>query len=70
MPTTPQDTRLDLNTATLDQLDAISGIGPVTAQRILDYRASIGRFTSVDQLLDVPGIGVKTLEKIRPEVRV
>ncbi|MBW3080098.1 ComEA family DNA-binding protein [Bifidobacterium saguinibicoloris] len=69
-PTVPQDTRLDLNTATLDQLDAISGIGPVTAQRILDYRASIGRFTSVDQLLDVPGIGVKTLEKIRPEVRV
>ncbi|NEG54804.1 competence protein ComEA [Bifidobacterium sp. SMA15] len=69
-PAQPADTRLDLNTATLEQLDAIKGIGPVIAQRILDHRAAIGRFTSVDQLLDVPGIGAKTLEKIRPEVRV
>ena len=44
--------------------------GPVTAQRILDHRRSIGRFTSVDQLLDVSGIGAKTLTKIRPWVRV
>jgi len=45
-------------------------VGPVTAQRILDHRRSIGRFTSVDQLLDVSGIGAKTLTKIRPWVRV
>ncbi|WP_190973520.1 ComEA family DNA-binding protein [Bifidobacterium callitrichos] len=66
----PADPRLDLNTATLEQLDAIPGIGPVTAQKILDHRQRIGRFTSVDQLLDVSGIGAKTLEKIRPKVRV
>lgn len=66
----PQDTRLDLNAATAEQLDAISGIGPVTARKIVEYREKNGRFSSVDQLLDIPGIGVKTLEKIRPEVRV
>lgn len=69
-PEQPVDTRVDLNTATLEQLDAIPGIGPVTAQKILDHRVTIGRYSSVDQLLDVPGIGVKTLEKIRPEVKV
>lgn len=69
-PVQPADPRLDLNAATLEQLDAIAGIGPVTAKRILDHRNSIGRYASVDQLLDVPGIGAKTLEKIRPQVRV
>ena len=64
------DTRIDLNTATAEQLDSIPGVGPVTAQRILDHRRSIGRFTSVDQLLDVSGIGAKTLAKTRPWVRV
>ena len=64
------DTRIDLNTATAEQLDSIPGVGPVTAQRILDHRRSIGRFASVDQLLDVSGIGAKTLTKIRPWVRV
>ena len=66
----PTDTRVDLNTATLEQLDSVPGIGPVTAQKILDHRRKIGRFTSVDQLLDVSGIGTKTLEKIRPGVKV
>ncbi|NEH10875.1 ComEA family DNA-binding protein [Bifidobacterium saimiriisciurei] len=61
---------IDLNTATAEQLDTINGIGPVTAQRILDHRARNGRFTSVDELLDVQGIGSKTLEKIRPYVTV
>lgn len=61
---------LDLNTADLEALDAIKGIGPVTAQRILDHRAAIGRFASVDQLLDVKGIGPKTLETLRTQVTV
>lgn len=63
-------TLIDINSATADQLDTIPGVGPATAQRILDHRRRIGRFTSVDQLLDVNGIGAKTLEKIRPWVRV
>jgi competence protein ComEA len=66
----PGSGALDLNAASAQDLEAIAHIGPVTAQRILDHRRSIGRFSSVDQLLDVKGIGVKTLEKIRPHLRV
>ena len=61
---------VNLNTATLEELDSISGIGPVTARKILDYRQRIGMFSSVDQLLEVSGIGVKTLEKMRAKVTV
>ena len=61
---------VNLNTATLEELDTISGIGPVTARKILDYRQRIGMFSSVDQLLEVSGIGVKTLEKMRAKVTV
>ncbi|WP_226803424.1 ComEA family DNA-binding protein [Bifidobacterium cebidarum] len=67
---TAQDSRININTASQDELQTIAGIGPVTAQRIIDHRESIGRYTSVDQLLDVTGIGTKTLEKIRGQVRV
>ncbi|WP_421728495.1 ComEA family DNA-binding protein [Bifidobacterium callitrichidarum] len=66
----PDDGRIDLNTATSEQLQTINGIGPVTAERILEHRKAIGRFVSVDQLLDVKGIGSKTLEKIRDQVKV
>lgn len=68
--TSVPDTRVNINTASLEELQSITGVGPVTAQRILDHRAAIGRYTSVDQLLDVPGIGAKTLEKMRGQVRI
>ncbi len=61
---------LDLNSATADQLDALPGIGPVTAAKILAWRTANGRFTVVDELAEVPGIGPKTLEELRPLVRV
>lgn len=61
---------LDLNQADAAALDALPGIGPATAAAILDHRRQIGRFTSVDQLLDVRGIGEAKLEQIRPLVRV
>lgn len=64
------DSRIDLNTATSAQLQTVKGIGPVTAERILAHRDRIGRFTSVDQLLDVKGIGTKTLAKIQDAVTV
>ena len=64
------DALFDLNQATLQQLDALPGIGPATAQAILDYRTQHGRFRSVDDLQGVRGIGDAKLEQIRPLVRV
>lgn len=64
------DSRVNLNTADLAQLDTLNGVGPVLAQRILDHRQTVGSFTSIDQLLAVEGIGPKTLEKLRAQVRV
>ena len=61
---------INLNTATADQLEAIPGIGPVLAQRIIEYRQTRGRFQSVDELLEVRGIGAKRLENMRPYVTV
>ena len=54
-----------LSSATLEQLDALPGIGPVTAQKILDYRQKHGAFTSVDELDAVPGIGPARLEQLQ-----
>ncbi len=61
---------LDLNTATREQLDELPRIGPAMADRILAWREANGRFTSVDDLLSVPGIGEKMLAGIRDLVRV
>jgi competence protein ComEA len=60
--------KISLATATLEQLDTLPGIGPVTAQAILDHRAEHGPFTSVDDLLDVRGIGEATLADFRDQV--
>jgi competence protein ComEA len=56
---------IDLNTATQVQLESLPGIGPVTAQAILAFRDQNGPFNAVEELLNVPGIGEKTLESIR-----
>lgn len=61
---------VDLNSADEAALDALPGIGPATAAAIIEHRNRIGRFTSVDQLLDVRGIGEAKLEQLRPLVRV
>jgi competence protein ComEA len=61
---------VNLNTATVQELDALPGVGPVTAAAIVTWRQTNGKFTSVDQLADVDGIGPARLEKLRALVRV
>ena len=59
---------LDLNTATAEDLDALPGIGPALAQRIVDYRRDHGPFKRIDDLEQVSGIGPKKIEKIKPHL--
>ncbi len=61
---------VDLNRATAAQLQYLSGIGPKMATRIIDYRRAKGPFASVEDLVQVRGIGAVTLKKIRPLLRV
>src|SRR3954453_12682118 len=61
---------INLNTATLEQLDTLDGVGPATAQKIVDYRTAHGGFGSVEELDQVPGIGDKKLAALRDKVRV
>lgn len=61
---------VDLNAATVEQLDTLPGVGPVTAASIIAWRDANGRFDSVDQLGDVDGIGPARLDKLRDLVRV
>jgi competence protein ComEA len=61
----PTGNRVSLSSATVEQLDSLPGIGPVTAQKIVDWRTAHGPFRSVDALDDVPGIGPARLEQLR-----
>ena len=67
----PSDgSRININTATFQELQTVRGIGPTMAQRIIEYRQTSGRFATVDDLTNVKGIGAKTLEKIRDSITV
>jgi competence protein ComEA len=61
---------VNLNTATLDQLDQLDGVGPAMAQKILDFRKAHGGFGTVDDLDQIPGIGEKRMAALRDHVRV
>jgi competence protein ComEA len=69
-PTLGSQTPLDLNKATLADLESLPGVGPVLAQRILDWRTEHGRFTTVDELQEVSGVGQKKFDSLKPHVRV
>lgn len=61
---------LDLNSATVEQLDGLPGIGPSKAQAIVDWRTQNGGFKSIEQLMDVPGIGDATFANLKALVAV
>ena len=69
-PGTAGGTLVNVNTAAESELETLTGVGPVLAAAILQYRMDHGPFTSVDQLEDVSGIGPATLEALRPQVTV
>ncbi len=68
--TVNKDGRIDINTATMEQLQLLPGVGEVTAQRIIDYRTEHNGFTAIEDLMEIKGIGEKTFEKMKQYVKV
>ena len=67
---TRTDGLININTATSAQLQTLSGVGPVLAQNIIDFRETHGNFTSVDELIHVPRIGAATLDRLRGSITI
>ena len=64
------DGRININTADSTQLQELTGVGPATAEKIIDYRKQNGRFQSIEDIKNVSGIGDKTYEKLKEHIKV
>jgi competence protein ComEA len=62
--------KININTADAGTLQQLNGVGPSTAQKIIDYRASVGAFHAIEDIMNVSGIGQKTFEKLKPNITV
>lgn len=69
-PVGGDEERVRINSASVDELEALPGVGPVLAGRIVEHRSRVGPFTEVEDLLAVPGIGERMLESLRDRVQV
>ncbi len=69
-PTSKQSEKININTANLAGLDKITGVGPVIAQRIIDYRNANGPFQKIEDIKNVKGIGDITFEKMKNEITI
>lgn len=64
------DNKVNINTADIIQLQKITGVGPATAEKIISYRNENGRFKKIEDIMNVSGIGEKTFEKMKNEIRI
>lgn len=64
------DGKININTADSDELQELTGVGPVTAQKIIDYRTENGRFSAIEDIKNVSGIGDKTFEKFKENIKI
>jgi len=62
--------KINLNSATVEQLQSLPGIGPATAKSIVDYRAKVGKFNRIEEIINVKGIGEKKFQKIKDRLIV
>lgn len=69
-PGRSSDGKININTADSTQLQELNGVGPATAEKIIDYRKQNGRFQSIEDIKNVSGIGDKTYEKLKDHIRV
>ena len=65
-----QDGKININRADSDQLQEIPGVGPATAQKIIEYRQSSGNFSSIEELMEISGIGEKTFAEMKDHITV
>lgn len=66
----PQEEKININTATVDQLQTLPGVGPSLASSILEYRQKVGKFKKIEEILNIKGMGEKKFQKIKDRLVV